>query len=135
MDIEIKAKGHKNIKATHKTTLEITKDNYLTERGNCIIGISSTHSAYDLPEDLKEYLKNEGRIKIIIRVNDIEDKFFAYGDNKMTFLDKKSIVIRKSTYIDDRTIGILSEKSAIDIDRTIINYLKNSYDLYFKIEY
>ncbi len=36
MKLVIKAKGNKLIKATHKSTLEITKDNYLTERGDIV---------------------------------------------------------------------------------------------------
>ncbi|MGB9674949.1 MAG: DUF371 domain-containing protein, partial [Nanopusillaceae archaeon] len=42
MKFVINVKGHKLVKATHKSTLEITKDNFLTERGDCIIGINSS---------------------------------------------------------------------------------------------
>ncbi|HIP75502.1 MAG TPA: DUF371 domain-containing protein, partial [Thermococcus paralvinellae] len=33
--------GHENIKATHKSTLEITKEDFLTPRGDCIICIKA----------------------------------------------------------------------------------------------
>ncbi|MEM5832867.1 MAG: DUF371 domain-containing protein, partial [Candidatus Aenigmatarchaeota archaeon] len=49
----------------------------------------------------------------------------------------KSIVIRKSDYIDDRTAAILSTKAAIDIDRRIIEKLKNEnkqFKIIFEIE-
>ena len=33
--------GHENILATHKNTLEFTKDDFVTKTGDCIVGISS----------------------------------------------------------------------------------------------
>jgi len=96
MKLVIKAKGNKLIKATHKSTLEITKDSFLTERGDCIIGISSNYSVKDLPEDLKDHLLNEGKIKITIKVDDLIDDIIAYGSKRLLLTNDKSIVIRKS---------------------------------------
>lgn len=135
MKLVIKAKGNKLIKATHKSTLEITKDSFLTERGDCIIGISSNYSVKDLPEDLKDHLLNEGKIKITIKVDDLIDDIIAYGSKRLLLTNNKSIVIRKSNYIDDRTLAINSNKSAIDIDRKLIERLKNEKNMDFVIYY
>ena len=54
----IYARGHENIKATHKTTMEITKDPYLTPRGDCIIAVKANKAALDLSRRLIEKLKN-----------------------------------------------------------------------------
>ena len=135
MRLVIKAKGNKLIKATHKSTLEITKDNYLTERGDCIIGISANYSVKDLPEDLKDHLLDEGKIKIVIKVDDLIDNIIAYGSRKLLLTNDISIVIRKSNYIDDRTLAINSNKGAIDIDRRLIERLKNEKDIEFIIYY
>lgn len=124
MEFVIKFYGHPLIKATHKTTLEITKDNYLTERGDCIIGIRATHSVKDLPDDIKNHLKNYGKIKIIIKVDDLIDEIIAYGHKNLLLNDDRSIVIRKSDYIDSRTLAIKANKSARDINREIIEKLK-----------
>jgi len=124
MKFTVRAKGHRLISATHKSTFEVTKENYLTERGTCIIGISADHAAKDFPSWLKEYLKNGKEIIIEIRVDDLSDFVRAYGSDKLTFKDDKSFVIRKSNYIDDRTVAIMSNKAAIDIDRRIIELLK-----------
>ncbi len=35
------AQGHPNILATHKTTLEITKDTEVTGEGGCIIAVKA----------------------------------------------------------------------------------------------
>jgi len=62
----ILAKGHKNVKATHRTTLEVTKDKYLTPRGDCIIAISANKAASDLSESFKYYLKKPGSILVVV---------------------------------------------------------------------
>ncbi|BBL45291.1 hypothetical protein MJ1_0116 [Nanobdella aerobiophila] len=135
MKFEIKAKGNRLIKATHKSTLEVTKDDFLTERGDCIIGINANFSASEIPEDLKEYLLSEGKIKIIIKVDNLIDKIIAYGSKNLSFKSENSIIIRKSNFIDDRTLAIYSNKSSIDIKRDIINLLKEDKDLYIIIKY
>ena len=45
MEIVI-ARGHPNIRATHKTTLEVTKEKELSPRGDCIIGICADTVSY-----------------------------------------------------------------------------------------
>ena len=129
----IKAFGHPLIKATHKSTFEITKDNYLTPKGDCIIGIRATHAVADLPEDLKEHLKSGGKIKIIIRVGKLVDEVIAYGHPNLVLSNNRSIVVRRSFYIDDRTLAIKADKAARDISREIINKLKEGYELEFII--
>jgi len=135
MKLVIKAKGNKLIKATHKSTLEITKDNFLTKRGDCIIGINANYSVKDLPEDLKDHLLNEGKIKVVIKVDDLIDDVIAYGSKNLLLKNDRSIVIRKSNYIDDRTLAINSNKSAIDIDRKLIEELRKEKDMEFIIYY
>jgi len=135
MKLVIKARGNKLIKATHKSTLEITKDNFLTERGDCIIGINANYSVKDLPEDLKDHLLNEGKIKIVIKVDDLIDDIIAYGSKNLLLTNDRSIVIRKSNYIDDRTLAINSNKSAIDINRKLIEELRKEKDMEFIIYY
>jgi hypothetical protein len=120
------AYGHKNIKALHKSTLEITKEDTLTPRGDCIIAVRSEHSCYDLPDSLKKLIRtNNIKIKIILEVADLRDIILGYGSKKLKLLSEKSIVIRKSNYIDGRTLMINANKAARDIDRRIINKLRD----------
>ncbi len=125
MKFEIKFKGHKNILAKHRSTLEITKEDHLTKKGDCIIGICSSHSCFDLPDDLKKELKKGKKIKIVIFTPVGEDIILAYGNPNLILTNKTSIVIRKSDFIDSRTLCIKANKSAKDINRKIIEYLKN----------
>ncbi len=120
------AYGHPNIKATHRTTLEITTEDYLTPRGDCIIAIKADKAAKHLSPRLKNLLKKDNTILIIqLEAQDIKDTIIAQGSRHLTLTSPTSIVIRKSTYIDDRTIAIKASKAAKNISRKLINYLKN----------
>ncbi len=122
----ITAYGHPNIKATHRSTLEITTEDYLTPRGDCIIAIKADKAAKHLNPRLKNLLKKDNTILIIqLQTQDTKDTIIAQGHKNLTLTSPTSIVIRKSTYIDDRTIAIKANKAAKNINRKLINYLKN----------
>ena len=126
----IKAKGHPNVKALHKTTIEITKENFLTKRGDCIIGISADKSAVELSDDFKEIaLCSNSLIILILIIDRLIDVVVAEGSKDLTLKSDTSIVIRKSKYIDDRTIALNANKAARDINREIINELKRGKSL------
>jgi len=117
--------GHENIKATHKSTLEITKEDFLTPRGDCIICIKADKGLKELNEEFKRALKSGKKVRIRIIVDDLVDEIVASGDERLTFENDVSMVIRKSSYIDGRTLAIKANKAAKDIDRKIIEKLKN----------
>lgn len=39
MEFTVRFMGHRNITAKHRTTLEITKDEEITRKADCIIGV------------------------------------------------------------------------------------------------
>ncbi|MEM0473464.1 MAG: DUF371 domain-containing protein [Candidatus Aenigmatarchaeota archaeon] len=117
--------GHELVSGKHKTTVEITKENFLTKKGDCIIGINANKSCFDLDEKTKHHLKSGKKVLFEIEVNGKKDRIDAFGSNGLILTNKNSIVIRKSNYIDDRTIAIKSNKAACDIRRDIIEELKN----------
>ncbi len=122
----INAIGHPFIKCTHNTTIELTKDDYLTKKGVCILGIKASKACYDLNPVLKKKIKNGEKIDVVIKVDDIVDSFYGYGSNNLTLLSKKDLVFRKSNYICDRTILINCTKSSRELNRNIISKLTNS---------
>ncbi|QIW24926.1 DUF371 domain-containing protein [Sulfolobus sp. S-194] len=123
----VKAYGHNNVKATHRSTLEITKDNYLTPKGDCIIGINANKGAYDLSPAVKQLIKKGGYVYVIIKVNDMIDIIHGYGNENLTLENPNKIIIRKSNYTaDNSTIMIKADKSAKDIKREIIKELKEN---------
>ena len=88
--------GHKNVKATHRSTLEITKEDYLTPRGDCIICVKANKGLKELSDEIKEALKSGKKVKIRITADDIVDELEAVGDERLTFENEISMVIRLS---------------------------------------
>ncbi len=121
---KITAYGHENILCTHSTTVEITKEKSLTKTGNCIIGINASKACFDLNENLKQKIKNECKIKITLRIENLQDSFFGFGSKELRLLDKSDMVFRKSNFICNRTILINCTKSSNEINRELVEKLK-----------
>jgi len=117
--------GHEYIKAIHPTTFEITKDDYLTPKGDCIIGINSSKACDDLLPEVKRNLKVDNvKVTLTIKVGGEVFKVFAKGSSRLLLTDKRSIVVRKSDYVCPRTLAIKSTASAKDFPRTLIKLLQ-----------
>ncbi|MFX1408731.1 MAG: DUF371 domain-containing protein [Promethearchaeota archaeon] len=123
---KIYAFGHENILCSHKTTIEITKDKDLTKKGSCIIGIKASKACIDLDPKLKENIINENKIKVTFKVGNLKDSFYGFGHKSLRLLNKKDIVFRKSNYICDRTILINCTKSSNELNRELVENLKDS---------
>ena len=131
---KVNAKGHPLITATHTSTLEITRERELTPRGNCILAVDADKSVYSLNPYLKYLLRKNHLVIIQFKTNDkTYDYLIARGHINLKLKDLNSIVIRKSSYIDKRTLCIKSSKSAIDINRKIINELKKNHKIIINI--
>ncbi len=135
-----KAKGHVNVKATHRSTVEVTKEDYLTPRGDCIIGISAELSPKELPEELKTIISSDGSIVVaILCSNGLCDSIVGRGSSRMTLSDDRRMVFRKSTYIGPETVMINASKAAIDLRRDLVRILAGGGELVvvllaFKVE-
>ncbi len=122
---KIHATGHNNIRAMHRTTLEITKENHLTPKGDCIVAVSADKGLQNLPDTFKNKLRNENsRLEIIIKSNGIEEKITAGGHPELTLSHPTDMVVRKSNFICNRTLAINSDKAARDLDRGLVDKLK-----------
>ncbi|MCD6558982.1 MAG: DUF371 domain-containing protein [Palaeococcus sp.] len=117
--------GHENVRATHKSTLEFTKEDFLTPRGDCILCIKANKGINDLSEEFKKGLKSGKKLTIKIMVDEIEDELIAWGDERLILDHATSMVVRKSEYIDSRTLAVRADKAARDIKREIVEKLKN----------
>ena len=127
--------GHRNVKATHRTTLEITRETFLTERGDCIVAVMSEKSVSNLSPKVKEALRQEGsRALLIIRALDVEDVVMGYGSARLLLTDAISMVCRRSDYVCPRTLMIRCDKAARDLDRELIDYLRRGLQAYVTIE-
>jgi hypothetical protein len=124
--IVILAYGHRNIKATHKSTLEITKENLLSERGDCIIALSADKSIADLSEDFRQNLRNDNaRVEILIEAKEAKDVVNAFGSSRLILTHPTDLVVRKGNYICSRTLAVQADKAARDLSRELVEELKN----------
>ena len=123
----IRARGHPNITALHKTTLEITRDQTLSLRGDCIVGIKAEKGIRDISEDLKRWLKSGKRVRIELTIPEynMTEVIHAQGHRDLEFTHSSDIVIRKSDFVCGRTLAIKADKSARDLDRKFVSLLKN----------
>jgi hypothetical protein len=124
MNSNIVTRGHPNVSANHKTTIEITKEDFLTPRGDCIIGVSSNKACADLSKEVRKALKRGKKVRIVLECGRVRDTVTARGNPLLTLDDNTSIVIRKSGHIDGRTLCIRADKAAADLDRELIEELK-----------
>ncbi len=116
--------GHRNVRALHRRTIEITKDEHLTPRGDCIVGVGADMACKDLATLIGDMVREDGReIRFTILVKGMEWRFSAKGCRLLTLQDDRSIVIRKSMYICPRTLAVMSSASAIDMPREMVRML------------
>lgn len=120
----IEAKGHKKIRATHKTTLEITRDTNLTERGDCIIAVEADRGLSDLPEDFKAALRTAGAtIALGLEAEGQVVWVTGRGSPLLPLSHPRDMVFRRSDFICPRTAMIGSDKAANDLEREFVKIL------------
>jgi hypothetical protein len=126
----IRAKGHKNITAKHRSTFQITKDHDITKRADCVIAVSADKGVSDLSNELKKAAKKDNA-KIFVKV--IAGNRFEIvagtGCEKLELTDVKDIVIRKSDFVSERTLMINADRSAADLNRKLIENLKRPHGI------
>ncbi len=126
MIYKFNAFGHPNITATHKTTLEFTKDSVLSLKGDCIVGINADFK----PDELRKFISKVKNKKILITIQaasngSINEKITAEINNG--FQSDKEIVVRKTGFLSERTLAVNSSKAAGDLSRQLVGFLqKNS---------
>ena len=118
--------GHKNITAKHKTTLEFTKDGDMGLEGDCIIGINADFSLQQLKKFIKSLKSN--KITIIIETMNNNNRIIGKINAEINpdFNSDKDIVIRKSSFKDERTFAVKADKAACDLDRDLMKKIRNN---------
>jgi len=119
--MQFTAQGHRNISARHKTTLEFTKDDYVTPTGDCIVGINA---------DFKVPKQDLGRIRIIIECDGHREEIVALHNPGF---DSHEMVIRKSDFLDKRTFAIKADKAACDLGRQMVGCMARGCSISIKI--
>jgi hypothetical protein len=123
----ILARGHENVLAKHRSTLEITKEDSLSREGDCIIAVAADKAVDDLDAEFTQSLCNENaRLTILIKAGDIAETVNAYGSSKLILMHPTDMVVRKSNHVCSRTLAIKADKAACDLSRKLVERLKDS---------
>ena len=131
----IRAKGHPNITARHKTTLQITKDESISKRADCVIAVSADKAVGDLTAEVKAALETTAaRVRVSICAARASQVVIGFGSAGLAHLDARDTVIRKSAFVSGRTLMINADKAAADLDRQLIDKLKKAKKVTITIE-
>lgn len=123
---EVTFYGHPNIQSLHAKTIEITKDEHLTLRGDCIIGVKANKACADLDESFKHRLKsNSAVVRIEIMVGDKSLLITGRGDERLSMLNAHEIVIRRTNFVCPRTMSVLCNKGSSDVPRILVKMLQD----------
>ena len=118
--------GHKNIQATHKTTLEFTKDLHLSKKGDCIVAVVANKALADLADEFKDKLrKSQAKLTITIEADGIIEQVNARGSPQLILTHLTDMVVRKSDYVCSRTLAVHADKAAQDLSKELVEKLKN----------
>jgi len=118
--------GHPNILATHPTTLELTTENHLTVRGDCIVGVRATCGPINLPARLKQLLtRDHGRVLLRLRTGSLHFDVLGEGSQELSLSHPHEMVVRKSRYASGRTVMVNADRAAKDIPREMVHLLRN----------
>jgi len=121
---KITAWGHPEITSRSEMKIGISKEGEPVDDKDAIIGVKANKSCEDLNENLKNYLKLGLKLKITISVDDIKDVVIAHGSPILELSDKNTIIIDRGDFIDNRTMAILSNKSANDLKKELKEKIK-----------
>jgi len=113
--VTITARGHPNIKASHENTLELTRDETVTQAGTCIIGVGG-----HWPE--KDLLNLKGGVRITVRCGEAEDVLTARMNPTNILGDP--FIIRRHPEPQPRSLCIGATKGSSALNRTLIAALR-----------
>ena len=126
MIFKIFSKGHRNVTSHHKSTFEITKDEEIGPTADCIVGVDMDKTMLDFPQEFKDRIANpDTKIIVELKTENGHDEITGFGHEDLTLTHPTDIVIRKSDYVCSRTLMIGADKAAKDLDRDLIDDLKN----------
>ena len=118
--------GHPNVQSLHAKTVEITKDEYLTLRGDCIIGVRASKACADLGELLKRKLvQNDSIVRIEIMVGGESFEITGRGDSRLSLQNQHDIVIRKTNFVCPRTMSVKCDKASSEVPRKMVKLLQD----------
>ncbi len=121
----ITAHGHPALRGTHRTTLEVTMEEHLTARGDCIVGVAATAGCADFPAPLKAAIQAGKTFQVRLSAGSLTEDFTGQGHRDLPLTHPTDIVFRKSSFTCPRTALINCTKAARDLDPHFVSLLKD----------
>lgn len=122
----IHAFGHPNIRSSHPTTIMLTKERQVTQRGDCVVAVAADKSVADLSAEFKNALRQpNAKVTVQIEVDGLVGQINAFGSPELGLNHPNDLVIRKSEFVSDRTLALRADKSSGDLSRAVVEKLKN----------
>jgi hypothetical protein len=119
--------GDPNVRATHRTTLEFTKEVHLTPRGDCIVAVRADRGPLELRKDFRKAVRAEdAKIEVVLEVENLREVISGFGSPAITLSHPTDFVVRKSQYVCPRTLMIGADKAACDLPRPMIERLRHA---------
>ena len=104
----------------------ITKDSELTTRGDCIVAVGLNKGPSEISSKFKEMIQfSDSSITLTMRVDGFRFDVTGSGDPCLNLKHRTDMVVRRSRYVDDRTLMVQSDAAAIDIPRSFVDLLKD----------
>ena len=124
--VRFTARGHPNVKSTHRTTFMTTTEDELSKSGDCIIVVGTEMGLKDMPDEAKRLARSEDTaITFRLTVDDHVFEARGHGHPDLEYTDPIDMVARRSGFTCGRTLMIGSDKTSMDISRALVDVLKN----------
>ena len=112
-------RGHPNVTARHRGTIEITRDPYVTRRGDCVVVCCADKAGPELSRELVDALVSRVRIAAVFEAGGLTECVVGVGPGRAPTSPHR-LVIRRSGFVDDSTLMVFADKAAADLDRRLI---------------
>ncbi|HUG95921.1 MAG TPA: DUF371 domain-containing protein [Nitrososphaera sp.] len=123
---EVTFYGHPNVQSLHGKTVEITKKEHLTLRGDCIVGVRASKACSDFDETLRRRLaSSDSMVRIEIMVGSESFVINGRGDERLTLQNPHDIVIRKTSFVCPRTMSVRCDMASSDVPRNMVRMLQD----------
>jgi hypothetical protein len=108
----------------------VTSDDYLTQSGDCILGIEADRVPAEFDDSFVTACQQESSsIVVTLEAEGHTERVRGRGHPDLTFASERSLVCRTSEYVDDRTVAVGMDRAAGELDRDLVAALAEGAEL------
>ncbi len=115
--VRFTCRGHEAIRASHRKTLELTRERDISARATCMVGVAADY-------DPRELARLRGRVWVHLSVAGVEETLIAEA---AAFPDtSRCLILRRHPLEQTRTFARGADKASSDLDRRLVAALARS---------